>query len=338
MRPVNRLACALALLSLTLLPAVACGGASSSTTTTGAGRGKPEKSSITVGLPVAAETLAPVYIAVDKGYFKQQGLTVNLVTFHGGSELVKAVLGGSVDIGVTGPGDVFEAVQQGQAMRVFYGGFDTPDYYIIAKPPIDSIAATRGKTWGISAFGSTTDVLARYVLKRNGIPASDVSITQTGGGASTMAALQADRIQVTVLQLSQALQAKDLGYNIILPVSSLFPTFPLHAAFAMQDFLSRYPNTTTAFLRALVKGMEETKSSPETAAAEIVKYHVTTQKYALTTIKGTIKQLYPDGRLPDAKSMNAYWQMGIANGIFKRRLPDSEWLDSKWINDQSWRR
>ncbi len=332
----TRLACTLALLTLATLPVAACGGASSPATATGSG--KPEKTSITVGLPVAAETLAPVYVAVDKGYFKQQGLTVSLVTFHGGSELVKAVLGGSVDIGVTGPGDVFEAVQQGQAMKVFYGGFDTPDYYIIAKPPIDSIAATRGKTWGISAFGSTTDVLARYILKRNGIPVSDVNITQTGGGASTMAALQADRIQVMVLQLSQALQAKDLGYNVVLPVSTLFPTFPLHAAFAMQDFLSRYPNTTTAFLRGLVKGMEETKSSPETAAAEIVKYHVTTQKYALPTIQGTIKQLYPDGRLPDAKSMNAYWQMGIESGIFTRRLPDSTWLDAKWIKDQSWRR
>jgi NitT/TauT family transport system substrate-binding protein len=307
----------------------ACGGASSGSN--GSQGAKPEKPSITVGLPVPAETLAPVYLAQAKGYFQQQGLNVNLVTFQGGSQLMKAVLGGSVDIGVGALVEVLEASIQGQPVKAFYGGFDMPDFWVVASSGINSVPASKGKAWGITSFGSSNDLVARYVLKREGIPASDVSLTQTGGTAGTMAALQAGRIQATVASISGMLQEKDRGYHPILALSKLVPTYPFHTVYTKQDFLSGNPRTAKAFLDAVVKGMQLTKSDPDTAAGEIVKRHVTTQKYAKASITGISQWLYPDGRLPDESSMNQFWQMGIEGGVFQKRLPDSAWLYTKWM-------
>lgn len=310
----------------------ACGGAASGGGSSGA---KPEKSSITLGLPLPAETLAPVYLAKDKGYFKQQGLDVKLVTFQGGSDLMKAVLGGSVDVAVAAPAEVIEAAIQGQPVKAFYGGFDMPDFYVVGTPGLGSVQATKGKSWGVSRFGSSSDLVAHYVLKREGIPASDVSITQTGAASSTLAALQAGRVQATVSGLSTTLGQEDHGYKRILALSSLVPTYPFHTAYAKQEFLSANPRTAKAFLDALVKGMQETKSDPDAAAAEIVKNRVTTQNHGKASITGVSQWLYPDGRLPDQASMDAFWQMGIEGGVFKKRLPDSAWLDTKWMTKPS---
>src|ERR1700754_2450740 len=141
-KTLRRTRLALPALALTLV-ATACGSGG------GASGGGD---TITLGLPVQATTLAPVYLANDKNLWKEHGLTVKAVTFKGDAELAKAVLSGDVDVAVgslTGP---LTAEEAGQDVKVIYGGFDMTAFSWYAVPEIHSVSQGKGKNWGVTTI------------------------------------------------------------------------------------------------------------------------------------------------------------------------------------------
>ena len=138
----------------------------------GGGGGSSTGDTITLGLPVEATTLTPVYLAEAKNLWADQGLTVQTVTFKGDAELAKAVLSGDVDVAIgslTGP---LTATEAGQGVKVFYGGFDMPAFAWYAVPEIHSLAEGKGKSWGVTTLGSSTALLTRYAASTAGASAA----------------------------------------------------------------------------------------------------------------------------------------------------------------------
>jgi len=298
----------------------------------------PEKPSITVGLSQATGTLSPVYVAADQGLFQKEGLNVQLVTFNAGADLTKAVLGGSVDIGIGALAGFMLAVLAGEPLKVVYGGFNMPLMSWWAVPSISSVADLKGKNWGITGFGSSTDLLTRFVVQQKGLSLKDVNIVPIGGTDSGLAAMEAGRIQVLALGAPGMFQARDMGFKDVIDLSTLVKGYPYHVVAAMSGFLRNDPNTVTAFLRALSLGIQMTRSNPRAAADALAKHVGVDEKYAIPTIGTFVNYLYADGRLPDKASMDAFWGMGLNGGGFRARVADYVWLDPKWIETyRSWK-
>src|SRR5256712_14104119 len=87
-----------------------------------------EKTHLTIGVAVPAATYLPLYVAVDEGTFAKQGLTADVVEFRGGSDLIRAVVSASVDVGVVSLAEITSGIDAGQPLKAFYGGFNIPDF------------------------------------------------------------------------------------------------------------------------------------------------------------------------------------------------------------------
>jgi NitT/TauT family transport system substrate-binding protein len=141
----------------------------------------------------------PSYLASWLGFYKEEGIDVEISQIAGASKILEAVVGGSADVG----GGVYEQTLQmaveGKSIVCFISLLKSPNFAIIASPGIKSFADLRRKSVGVSSVGSPSQSYLMYLLKNAGINPSEVSTSTVGMGATAMAALERGQVDAAVL-------------------------------------------------------------------------------------------------------------------------------------------
>jgi NitT/TauT family transport system substrate-binding protein len=145
----------------------------------------------------------PTVLAQQLGEYEKAGLAVELVDLKGGSDALKAVLGGSADV-VSGYFDHcvnLAAKKQELTSFVVYDRY--PGLVLVVSPghtgEIKSIKDLAGKKIGVSAPGSSTDFFLKYLLKKNGVDPASVAVIGVGLGATSVAAMEQGQIDAAVM-------------------------------------------------------------------------------------------------------------------------------------------
>ena len=139
----------------------------------------------------------PTMLAKQLGEYEKAGVNVDVVEFKGGSEALKAVMGGSADV-VSGYFDhCVNLAAKGQHLQSFVVYDRYPGFALVVSPKhaaeIKSIKDLANKKVGVSAPGSSTDFFLKYILKKNGVDPNSVAVIGVGLGASAIAAMTDDR-------------------------------------------------------------------------------------------------------------------------------------------------
>jgi NitT/TauT family transport system substrate-binding protein len=309
----------LAVASLAVAILASCGGTPARTPSTGSALEKPH---LTIGLSVPAATYLPLYVAVDEGTFAKQGIQADLVEFRGGSDLIKALVSGSVDVGVVALAEITTGIDAGQPLKAFYAGFTIPDFDWYGVSPIRSLAEAKGKRIGITQYGTSSDFITRYALTVNGLdPSRDVQIIQAGPPSTRMAAMQAGQLDISIFSTPEKFRAAERGYNLIYSQKQLSDDYPQHLFFATESFLASHPNTVKALLRGHTLAVRLAKQDKQRAEQSLIKHLGVDPKYVERTYTNVIDYIYEDGRLPDGKSLDVFFDMGIRTGRYKERWP-----------------
>jgi NitT/TauT family transport system substrate-binding protein len=145
----------------------------------------------------------PTVLAKQLGEFDKAGLSVDLVDLKGGSDALKAVLGGSADV-VSGYFDhCVNLAAKKQELQTFVVYDRFPGLVLVVAPShnseIKSIKDLAGKKVGISAPGSSTDFFLKYLLKKNGLDPSGTAVIGVGLGATAVAAMEQGQIDAAVM-------------------------------------------------------------------------------------------------------------------------------------------
>jgi NitT/TauT family transport system substrate-binding protein len=145
----------------------------------------------------------PTVLARQLGEFDKAGLAVELVDLKGGSDALKAVLGGSADV-VSGYFDhCVNLAARKQELQAFVVYDRYPGLVLVVAPShngeIKSIKDLAGKKVGVSAPGSSTDFFLKYLLKKNGLDPTSVSVIGVGLGATAVAAMEQGQIDAAVM-------------------------------------------------------------------------------------------------------------------------------------------
>jgi sulfonate transport system substrate-binding protein len=145
----------------------------------------------------------PTVLAKQLGEFERAGLAVDLVDLKGGSDALKAVLGGSADV-VSGYFDhCVNLAARKQALQAFVVYDRYPGLVLVVSPAhngeIKSIKDLAGKKVGVSAPGSSTDFFLKYLLKKNGLDPTGVAVIGVGLGATAVAAMEQGQIDAAVM-------------------------------------------------------------------------------------------------------------------------------------------
>ena len=145
----------------------------------------------------------PTVLAKQLGEFEKAGLAVDLVDLKGGSDALKAVLGGSADV-VSGYFDhCVNLAAKKQELQSFVVYDRYPGEVLVVSPThtaeIKSIKDLAGKKVGVSAPGSSTDFFLKFLLKKNGIDPASVAVIGVGLGATAVAAMEQGQIDAAVM-------------------------------------------------------------------------------------------------------------------------------------------
>jgi NitT/TauT family transport system substrate-binding protein len=210
----------------------------------------------------------PLTISEQLGYFKAEGLDVEISDFAGGAKALQALMGGSADI-VNGAYEhtinmqvrnqfIQEFVLMGRAPQISMGVSTkaVPNY----KGPAD----LRGKKIGVSAPGSSTNMVANLVLSRAGVKASDVSFVGVGTSSGAIAAMRAGQIDAIsntdpiMTMLEQKGEVKIISDTRTLKgAQDVFGgTMPAACLYTRADFIKANPNTCQALANAVVRGLK----------------------------------------------------------------------------------
>ena len=220
----------------------------------------------------------------------------------------------------------------------FYGGFNQADFSWLAQPSIKSWRDMKGKTIGVSTFGSLTDLITRYVLQKNHlVPDKDVQIIQGGGSPSAFQAMKSGKLDAAILGEPFKWQAQDGGFTLLgTQASDVFPTWPKHFYMAKSSLIAQKPQVITAYLRAHVSALRLAKANKALAVQTLVDRLKYDSKYAARAYDEAMPDFDERGRVPE-KAMPIFWQLSIAQGIVKAPLPEREMMDSHYIDTfSSW--
>lgn len=232
-------------------------------------QGKPEKSRVAIAVGGKASFYyLPLTIAEQLGYFKAEGLEVEISDFAGGARALQAVVGGSADvvsgafehtINLQGKNQFFRAfVMQGRAPQIAFG--------VSTKTMANfkTVADLRGKKIGVSAPGSSTNMVANLVLSRAGVKASEVSFIGVGTAAGALTALRSGQIDAicNVDPVMTMLEQKG-DVKIISDTRTIKGTqevfggpMPSGCLYAPAEYVQANPNTCQALTNAIVHGLK----------------------------------------------------------------------------------
>src|ERR1700732_1546748 len=145
----------------------------------------------------------PTVLAKQLGEFEKAGLAVDLVDLKGGSDALKAVLGGSADV-VSGYFDhCVNLAAKKQELQSFVVFDRYPGEALVVSPvhagEIKSIKDIAGKKVGVTAPGSSTDFFLKFLLKKNGVDPGSVAVIGVGSGATAVAAMEQGQIDAAVM-------------------------------------------------------------------------------------------------------------------------------------------
>jgi sulfonate transport system substrate-binding protein len=207
----------------------------------------------------------PLTIAEQLGYFKDEGLTVNIADFAGGSQALRAVVGGSADVVSGAYEHTLNMQPKGQYLQCFVQQGRAPQIAIgISKARAQSYKSPKdlkGLKVGVSAPGSSTHMIVNYFISREGLKPSDISVVGVGLGATAITALksgQIDAVSNTDPVMTKLEQDGDV--KIIADTRTLKGTeqvlggpMPAGCLYAPVDFIKKNPNTVQALTNAIVR-------------------------------------------------------------------------------------
>ncbi len=217
---------------------------------------------------------APMYVAIENGYFREAGIDLKLVTGFGADKVMAAVLSGEADIGFMGPETTVYTYNEGSADAVvnFAQLTQRAGNFIVAREKNDRFKLTDLKDAEVlgGRAGGMPEMVFEYVLKKNGIEPSEVRIDQSIDFGSTAAAFSGGKGTYTVEfePAATALEQEGAGY-VVSSVGVESGYVPYTAFSAKQSYLDSHKELIQSFTSALQKGMDyvTTHSAREIASA-----------------------------------------------------------------------
>jgi len=310
-----------------------------------AGAQAPEKKKITIA--VGGKSLLyylPLTIAEQRGYFKAEGLDVTIVDFAGGSRALQAVVGGSADV-VSGAFEHTVNMQfKGQPMRAFALQGRAPQIVLGVNPKTmpgyKTVADLKGKKIGVTAPGSSTNVMVNFILAKAGMKPADVSIIGVGGGNGAVAAMRSGQIDaisnldpvITLLQRSGDLKIV-ADTRVVAEAERIFGgPMPAGCFYCPQAFIDKNPNTVQALANALVRANKWIQAA---GPGDVIKtvpesYLLGDRAVYIDAFLAGKGALSPDGMIPEKGSDTAFRALASVDAEIAKAKLD---LQAVYTND-----
>jgi ABC-type nitrate/sulfonate/bicarbonate transport system substrate-binding protein len=209
-----------------------------------------EKTKLTLGYSTTGPTAVGLWLTKDIGAFEKYGVDPTLIFISSSPVMVPALIGGDVQAAIAGANAVIAAVVGGAGIVSIASLANRPYLRLWVHPEITRVEELRGKTFGVSRFGATTDNLTRILLRRVGLE-NAVNIRQLGGTLEVGLAFRHRQIDGAVL----ATLRTDVPHRILIELAESGIQYSMGQLVVSRDFYRRSPDTLEKIMRAYIEGV-----------------------------------------------------------------------------------
>jgi NitT/TauT family transport system substrate-binding protein len=237
-----------------------------------------------------------VWMAKEVGAFEKYGIPCDTIFISSGPVVVQALIGGDLQGGSGASNAVINAVLNGAPIVGVAATANRPYHRLYVQPEINKLEDLKGKTLGVTRFGSITDNLTRILLRRSGLEGA-VSVRQMGGTVEVAAAFQNRAIAGAVTGDLHA--APPSQPKILVRLIDLGIPYSMNMIAVSRDYYRRSPETVERMVRAYSEGVAAMNQQKEKALKVIAKY----------------------ARIPDAKGIEDHYRDSVT---YLDRIPRAE--------------
>jgi NitT/TauT family transport system substrate-binding protein len=300
-----------------------------------------EKKTLIVAEPVHGTGYLPLYVAIAKGYFSEQGIEVKIMTVESGSGHTNAVLSGQAFAFIGGPEHNAFAKLKGAELRGIVNVVDRGNVYFNAlkgKEPAagESMAAYwKGKTIATGLFGGTPNSITRYMLKKFGLDDKKDVVLQEVPNSAVLAALKTNAAQIGVTTepfLTQGIKAGIWGEPII-NIPKEMGAYAYSTLNVRLESIQKDPDGVRKFVEGVKKGLKFTYENRE-EAVKIAKKEFPTM--AEEDLMATLNRSFADEIWSkDGVISRKSWETGgsvvLAAGILKQEVAYDQIIDMQFV-------
>ena len=228
-----------------------------------------ESKKVVFGYSTIGAMAAGAWMAKEIGAYEKYGIDAELIYISSGPTVVQALLGGDVTGGIAATNAVIAAVLRGAPLVSVVSTANRPYHRLWVQPEIMRVEDLKGKTIGVTRFGSVTDNLTRMILKKYGLE-STVNVRQMGGTAEVSAAFQNKQIAGAVtssLRVDQSVQPR-----LLMKLEDLGFQYSMDVIAYSRDDIKRAPQLVDGMVRAYTEGVAAMHYQKERAYRAIAKY------------------------------------------------------------------
>lgn len=208
---------------------------------------------VRIAYPSMSSSVFYFIIAQREGYFREEGLNVEILSIRG-EIAIRTALAGEIDF-FTNAGSALAAAVRGVPVKIMAVVQDKPSWDLIAQPHIKSIQQLRGTTIGIMSPEGSLAVVTREILRKNGMdPTKDASLVVMGGDDVRFPALKGRAIQATLMNTTTSIKAQREGFTKLATAAD-YVSFIQGGIATTDEKIRQNPARTARFVRASLKGL-----------------------------------------------------------------------------------
>lgn len=271
---------------------------------------------------------APMYAAINKGFFKEEGLDIDLSTGQGADKTIQQVISGGAEIGFCGPEQVIYIYnQQRENYPIVFAQLTQKDgSFIVGRQPETNFKweSLKGKTLVGGRPGGMPEMSLEYVLRSKGLePGKDVDvITNIAFAATTGAFKGGTGDYVALFEPNGSMLTKEKAGYIVESVGKSAGTIPYTCFIATKEYIDKNPDIIEKFTRAIYKGQKWVLSaSDEEVAKAIISFFPGTDEDILVNVTKNYRSIDAFAPTPSIKEQDFIRLMDIIQSYKADLIP-----------------
>lgn len=294
----------------------------------------PALTKIRVGYPSPSASMYPLFVTKEAGLFEKYGLDAELIYVQG-VQMVQVHTAGQLDFTSTSGIVTLQSSVNGSDLILLANSIDSHLMKIIAHPSIAGPADLKGKSIGVTRFGSLTDLALRPVLEHwNLEPNKDVSLVQIGRLSDLVPAIQQKRIAAGMLSFPTSFFAEKLGLKSLYDLSESGIEVPTTTIAVSRAYASAHRDIVLRYMKAYLEGTHRLLTDREISIKALKKYGGIQDQELLAATYDlfTSKYIKKVPTLTVKAVQNALQLVGESNPKAKGRRP-REFMDTSYMDE-----
>ncbi len=269
-----------------------------------------------------------IWAPKEAGIYRKYGLDVNII-YVAGSQAITTLISGDAQIAQAGGAAGILSRLAGSEVKLVGATINVIPMSLVTTADINSPQDLKGKTFGVTRFGSLTDLGLQRAISEWGLdPAKDIKMIQTGGLPEILQFLQQGIIKGALISSPTLEKAKEMGFKELLNLADIKLRYPSTALVSTESFIRNRPQTLERFLKATLEGIKYAKTNAEFTVRLLAKYTRVSDAKLLNSAFRT----YVQGYIRDVPTISSA-EVETALEEIAARNPKVKGLDAKQFFD-----